>query len=613
MQNFTYSSSAPFDSSSGHHSFPFGAQMNQQQLQLHLELQQQLNRGKKLNEDEYDYYDEDEYEDEPDDEDKSTLGAASALQKKPKGELTCVVCGAPANGYNFDAITCESCKAFFRRNAFRPLNLFRCSNNNQCEINIQTRKKCKKCRIVKCFNLGMRRDWIMTEMEREEKRRKIEENRKKKTTDGNVSESMSHSELSMATPIVKPIRRRRRRRRHSLLDQKPIDQNRLSSDEKKIYSTDTLKQSSYTGTFYTDNQAQIHSLPNLYPSYGHSSTSSHSTTNFYYENDDSKKSAEHKSKMNSAALYSTMSPQSQASQPPSNSSSPSLNEQEQNGTSRPFERTAIDAIRKAYKQAIQLVKAYGQPKDSDNINDTINLTELGVRRIIFYFKLISDFRNLNHDLMVKLLKQNMMTIIQIHGINSYNKQENSFKEPDTDDTPFAADSLKSVYGDEVYHKIITITVNLHDLCQGDLVYIKLLMLIILFDPINDTLNASERVMIKSLQEKYMNLTFASLCDRLACAAKANLVLKSMLFEVNKISDLARWFERTVVERSDSEFVRPLMKEIFSFPSDHTPPSSINSSSASSSVQSVSSMPPSSAGFNEKTDIKQEAFSQDFVQ
>lgn len=41
--------------------------------------------------------------------------------RSSKGELTCVVCGAPANGYNFDAITCESCKAFFRRNAFKPL------------------------------------------------------------------------------------------------------------------------------------------------------------------------------------------------------------------------------------------------------------------------------------------------------------------------------------------------------------------------------------------------------------------------------------------------------------------------------------------------------------
>lgn len=44
-----------------------------------------------------------------------------ATSQKAKGELVCVVCGASANGYNFDAITCESCKAFFRRNAFKPL------------------------------------------------------------------------------------------------------------------------------------------------------------------------------------------------------------------------------------------------------------------------------------------------------------------------------------------------------------------------------------------------------------------------------------------------------------------------------------------------------------
>nr|ASL70609.1 nuclear receptor [Brachionus koreanus] len=611
MQNFTYNSNLPFETSSNHN-YTFGAQMNQQQLQLHLELQHQLNRGKKLNEDEYDYYDEEEYEEEPDEEDKSSMGATSSNLKRPKGELICVVCGAPANGYNFDAITCESCKAFFRRNAFRPLNLFRCSNNNQCEINIQTRKKCKKCRIVKCFNLGMRRDWIMTEMEREEKRRKIEENRKKKTSDGNVSECMSQNEQSITSSIVKPIRRRRRRRRHSLLDQKPMDQNRQSGDEKKKYPIDIIKQqSSLNGTYFADNQVQIHSLPSMYPSYPN--TSSH-LANYYHDNDDSRKSMDDQSKkLHAVALYSNMSPQSITSQPPSNSSSPSLNEQEQNRTKSKFDKSAIEAIRDAYKQAIQLVKAYGQPKDSDNINDTINLTELGVRRIIFYFKLISDFRNLNHDLMVKLLKQNMMTIIQIHGINSYNKQENSFKEPDTDDTAFSADSLKSVYGDDVYLKIITITINLHDLCQGDLIYIKLLMLIVLFDPINDTLNADERVLIKNYQEKYMNLAFASLSDRLGCGNKANLVLKGMLFEVSKINDLAKWFERTVVEKSDSEFVRPLMKEVFSFPSDHTPPSSINSSSASSSVQSVNSLPPASVGYYDNIDIKQEAFSHDYIQ
>ena len=35
------------------------------------------------------------------------------------GSLTCVICESPATGYNFGVIACESCKAFFRRNALK--------------------------------------------------------------------------------------------------------------------------------------------------------------------------------------------------------------------------------------------------------------------------------------------------------------------------------------------------------------------------------------------------------------------------------------------------------------------------------------------------------------
>ena len=45
---------------------------------------------------------------------------STSTNKKTKTDLlTCVVCGSPAHGYNFDAISCESCKAFFRRNALK--------------------------------------------------------------------------------------------------------------------------------------------------------------------------------------------------------------------------------------------------------------------------------------------------------------------------------------------------------------------------------------------------------------------------------------------------------------------------------------------------------------
>ena len=43
------------------------------------------------------------------------VGGASSAEK------ICGVCGDRAIGYNFDAVSCESCKAFFRRNAPKGL------------------------------------------------------------------------------------------------------------------------------------------------------------------------------------------------------------------------------------------------------------------------------------------------------------------------------------------------------------------------------------------------------------------------------------------------------------------------------------------------------------
>jgi hypothetical protein len=51
--------------------------------------------------------------------DIATDTQSSNNTKRKNSLLTCVVCGSTANGYNFDAIACESCKAFFRRNALK--------------------------------------------------------------------------------------------------------------------------------------------------------------------------------------------------------------------------------------------------------------------------------------------------------------------------------------------------------------------------------------------------------------------------------------------------------------------------------------------------------------
>ncbi|XP_055902957.1 nuclear hormone receptor HR96 [Eupeodes corollae] len=91
----------------------------------------------------------------------------------------CMVCGDKALGYNFNAITCESCKAFFRRNALAKKS-FSCPFNQNCEITVVTRRFCQKCRLKKCFDIGMKSENIMSEEDKLIKRKKIENNRQAK-------------------------------------------------------------------------------------------------------------------------------------------------------------------------------------------------------------------------------------------------------------------------------------------------------------------------------------------------------------------------------------------------------------------------------------------------
>ncbi|CAG2100789.1 unnamed protein product [Medioppia subpectinata] len=64
-------------------------------------------------------------------------------------------------GKNFGAVTCEPCKAFFRRNALKD-NLI-CHFDNKCKIDVITRKFCSKCRLDKCLAIGMRRETLRIE------------------------------------------------------------------------------------------------------------------------------------------------------------------------------------------------------------------------------------------------------------------------------------------------------------------------------------------------------------------------------------------------------------------------------------------------------------------
>lgn len=117
--------------------------------------------------------------------------------RKQSEAKKCRVCGDRALGYNFNAITCESCKAFFRRNALKKKE-FNCPFQGECQVDQVTRRFCQKCRLRKCFDIGMKKEWIMTEEEKRKKKQKIEENRAKKIT-GEVGQEGDEGENSQSS------------------------------------------------------------------------------------------------------------------------------------------------------------------------------------------------------------------------------------------------------------------------------------------------------------------------------------------------------------------------------------------------------------------------------
>jgi len=77
---------------------------------------------------------------------------------------SCHVCGdLAAEHLHYGGIACYSCRAFFRRtvNSNRPI--LECSNDLNCKINKDTRKRCQFCRFEKCKAVGMKTSWVLTE------------------------------------------------------------------------------------------------------------------------------------------------------------------------------------------------------------------------------------------------------------------------------------------------------------------------------------------------------------------------------------------------------------------------------------------------------------------
>ncbi|KAK2851058.1 hypothetical protein Q5P01_007334 [Channa striata] len=84
----------------------------------------------------------------------------------------CGVCGDKATGFHFNAMTCEGCKGFFRRSMKRKAS-FTCPFSGSCTITKDNRRHCQACRLKRCIDIGMMKEFILTDEEVQRKKEMI--------------------------------------------------------------------------------------------------------------------------------------------------------------------------------------------------------------------------------------------------------------------------------------------------------------------------------------------------------------------------------------------------------------------------------------------------------
>ena len=75
---------------------------------------------------------------------------------------------------------------------------FNCAFSNNCAVDLNTRRFCQKCRLEKCFAVGMKKEWILSDNEKARKKSNKESKRYKNIFSPNIiSPKLSVRNLTM--------------------------------------------------------------------------------------------------------------------------------------------------------------------------------------------------------------------------------------------------------------------------------------------------------------------------------------------------------------------------------------------------------------------------------
>lgn len=89
----------------------------------------------------------------------SYSGATGGISRQQLLSGPCPICGDRISGFHYGIFSCESCKGFFKRTVQNKKN-YVCLRGANCQVAMNTRKKCPACRFNKCLKMGMKLEAI---------------------------------------------------------------------------------------------------------------------------------------------------------------------------------------------------------------------------------------------------------------------------------------------------------------------------------------------------------------------------------------------------------------------------------------------------------------------
>ncbi|CAH0554438.1 unnamed protein product [Brassicogethes aeneus] len=508
----------------------------------------------------------------------------------------CGVCGDKALGYNFNAITCESCKAFFRRNALLQKE-FKCPFDNHCDITQVTRRFCQKCRLDKCFSIGMCKDLIMSEHAKTLKRQKIEENRANKRKIGGFKSGF------------KKIKKER----------KSTEDNFQVTDSYSVYTDSDSKETVMSDQGYQPNNPNIGVI-----NYVNSENSNITTQNecLVTSSDDVRRVISPPSYVNQEKEVENVILESLVgnvhrkcnnignnAQSPVEASQKMLDitkdvvqdVQRINAVaSSPIESILCEAIKLEYEayssiapcqsnsrelndaeraklnELIVANKSLLSPVDAElntllngesckfkgdpqnpALVDVINLTAIAIRRLIIMAKKINAFKNMCQEDQVALLKGGCTEIMILRSAINYDAKRQTWKIPHSQDVNVNVDILKLAKGN-MYQEHDKFIKTFNPLWRSDENIILILCAIVLFTP--DRQRLIHQDVIKLEQNSYYYLLRRYLESiHPGCEAKS-----TFLKLIQKITELHKLNEEVInvyLNVNPSE-VEPILLEIF---------------------------------------------------